>query len=80
MARSLLIKTSNWASKELLNTGTHPLPGGVGVLVGERMGVMVIVNVAVRMGVLVAGTVFEGVRLKVGVNVIVAGRVSFELR
>jgi len=44
------------------------------------MGVMVIVNVAVRMGVLVAGTVFEGVRLKVGVNVIVAGRVSVGLR
>jgi hypothetical protein len=33
----------------------------VGVLVGERMGVKVIVNVAVRMGVLVAGTVFDGV-------------------
>jgi len=80
LARSLLIKTSNWASKELLRTGTHPLPGGVGVLVGERAGVNVIVNVAVRVGVLVAGTVFDGVKLDVGVKVVVEGRVLVGLR
>ena len=80
MARSLFIKTSNWASKELLRTGTHPLPGGVGVLVGERTGVKVIVNVAVGVGVLVAGAVFEGVKLDGGVNVVVEGRVLVGLK